>query len=66
MTTDWEGRGSLVNYVEPALQTDEVVPPQSAFLRDLHESFRALAGAAHEFFAGRGSVADAAVNFQAD
>ncbi len=50
MAPCWKERGSLVDYVETAFQTKEVVPLQTVLLSDLREGFGALARTAHEFF----------------
>src|SRR5262249_49316989 len=58
--------GGLVDEVETAFEADEIVPAALFPMVETEERFRAQAGAAHQFFACRGRVGDAAWNLGAD
>src|SRR5580692_10960182 len=55
----------ILQYLETALQAHEVAPRLASFACHLHERFDALAGSAHQLFAGGRRGAYAAPNFQA-
>ncbi len=52
--------------IEPTFQADEVLPWRTALPRHLHQCFRALASAAHQFIPRRRRVTDSALDFHAD